>query len=65
MKDLIVAIRGIDEDSFAELVADRDYDLSSFLHGIVRHIVYHSGQIGLLKKASAPLAKGTSSTPKV
>lgn len=64
IKNLIAAIDGIDEDHFAKRVADRDYDLSSFLHGIVRHIVYHSGQIGLLKKASAPLAKGKSSTPK-
>lgn len=64
IKNLIAAIGGIDDDSFAKRVADRDYTLSSFLHGIVRHIVYHSGQIALLKKASAPLARGTSSTPK-
>lgn len=63
IKNLTAAIDAIAEDSFAKRVADRDYDLRSFLHGIVRHIVYHSGQIGLLKKASAPLARGTSSTP--
>lgn len=64
IKNLTAAIDAIAEDSFEKRVTNRDYDLSSFLHGIVRHIVYHSGQIGLLKKASAPLARGTSSTPK-
>ena len=51
-ENLIEVVRGLDEESFPKQFADRDYSLSSFLHGIVRHIVYHSGQIAILKKAS-------------
>lgn len=49
-KQLLEAISEQDEAGFSQQFADRDYTLSFFLHGIVRHIVYHSGQIGILKK---------------
>lgn len=49
---LIDIVLGLDESTFAEKFRGRDYSLSFFLHGIVRHIVYHSGQLGLLKKAT-------------
>jgi len=39
------------ESNFANQFDDRDYTLSFFLHGTVRHIVYHSAQIAILKKA--------------
>jgi uncharacterized damage-inducible protein DinB len=48
-ESLLALIRSLDEESFPKQFADRDYSLSFFLHGIVRHIVYHSGQIALLK----------------
>lgn len=40
-----------DEDVQKEFM-DKGYPLSFFLEGIVRHLVYHSGQIGLLKKTA-------------
>lgn len=39
-----------DEDVSLEFMG-KGYPLGFFLDGIVRHLVYHSGQIGLLKKA--------------
>jgi uncharacterized damage-inducible protein DinB len=49
-EQLLELIRKQDEGSFSRQFADRDYTLSFFVHGIVRHIVYHSGQIAILKK---------------
>jgi uncharacterized damage-inducible protein DinB len=49
---LVDAITNQDERNLSKPFADQDYTVSFFLHGILRHIVYHSGQIGLLKKAS-------------
>lgn len=49
-EQLLEAIRKQDEASFSKQFGDRDYTLSFFLHGILRHIVYHSGQIAILKK---------------
>ncbi|MGH9970715.1 MAG: DinB family protein [Pyrinomonadaceae bacterium] len=48
---LIEVVGNLDEESFSKQFANRDYSLSFFLHGIVRHVVYHSGQIAMLKKA--------------
>jgi uncharacterized damage-inducible protein DinB len=47
---LVEAIRKQEESDFSKQFGDRDYTLSFFLHGILRHIVYHSGQIAILKK---------------
>jgi len=47
---LVEAIGKQDEASFSNQFGDRDYTLSFFLHGVLRHIVYHSGQIAILKK---------------
>ena len=49
---LIDAVKNLREEDFSKQFANRDFTLSFFLHGIVRHIVYHSGQIGVLKKAA-------------
>lgn len=50
-EQLVKAVRKYDEANFPKQFADKDYTLSFFLHGVVRHIVYHSGQIGILKKS--------------
>jgi uncharacterized damage-inducible protein DinB len=49
---LIEAAKKIDEGALPKQFAQRDFSLRFFLHGIARHIVYHSGQIAILKKAS-------------
>jgi uncharacterized damage-inducible protein DinB len=50
-QNLIEAAKKIDETALAKQFANRDFSLRFFLHGIARHVVYHSGQIALLKKA--------------
>lgn len=48
---LLARISALTEDRLNEIVAGKDYTIRYLLRGIVRHHVYHSGQIGLLKKA--------------
>ncbi len=49
---LIKTVSGLQESDLQRIVAGKDYTVSFMLHGIVRHHVYHAGQIGLLKKLS-------------
>jgi uncharacterized damage-inducible protein DinB len=49
--NLIGKISEVRDEDVREEFLGRGYPMSFFLEGIVRHIVYHSGQIGLLKKA--------------
>jgi uncharacterized damage-inducible protein DinB len=46
---LLDAIAGVNDDGAT--VAGKDYTVDFMLRGIVRHHVYHAGQINLLKKA--------------
>jgi uncharacterized damage-inducible protein DinB len=48
---LLARISALTEDRLDEVVIGKDYTIRYLLHGIVRHQVYHSGQIALLKKA--------------
>jgi uncharacterized damage-inducible protein DinB len=41
------------ESRLGETVAGKDYSLYVMLHGLAQHTVYHSGQVGLLKRALA------------
>lgn len=47
---LLARIAKLTVDRLDEIVVGKDYTVGYLLHGIVRHHVYHSGQIGLLKK---------------
>jgi len=47
---LLKVISGFSDESLGEKVAHRDYSLRFFLHGIIRHHVYHTGQIAILAK---------------
>jgi uncharacterized damage-inducible protein DinB len=40
----------LQNSSLEEKVVGKDFSIAFMLHGIVRHHVYHAGQIGLLKK---------------
>lgn len=48
---LLKTIEGLPESSLNEKVADRDYNVRFMLRAIVRHHVYHTGQVALLRKA--------------
>ncbi|MCI0390457.1 MAG: DinB family protein [Acidobacteria bacterium] len=47
---LIETIAGLTDERLRETVIGEDYTVENLLRGIVRHHVYHAGQIALLKK---------------
>jgi uncharacterized damage-inducible protein DinB len=47
---LISQISSLGPERLQETAAGEEYSVSFMLHGMIRHIVYHSGQIALLKK---------------
>ena len=49
-KRLIEAISRLNESALDQLVVGKDYTVGYMLHGIIRHHVYHAGQIRLLQK---------------
>lgn len=51
---LLTKIDDLSDEDLPAQFAQKDYTLGFFLRGIVRHIVYHSGQVAILKKTSAP-----------
>jgi uncharacterized damage-inducible protein DinB len=48
---LIRVIAGFSDAMLEENVAHRDYSVRFMLRGLIRHHVYHAGQIALLRKA--------------
>jgi uncharacterized damage-inducible protein DinB len=46
---LLKVISSLSEEILETNVAQRDYSMRFLLHGIVRHHVYHAGQISLLR----------------
>ena len=48
---LINMVAGLSGSNLQEKVVGKDYTTSFLISGIVRHHVYHAGQIALLKKA--------------
>jgi uncharacterized damage-inducible protein DinB len=48
---LLKVVSGLSEEALETNVASRDYSVRFLLRGIVRHHVYHAGQIALLRKA--------------
>jgi uncharacterized damage-inducible protein DinB len=49
--NLYKAISGATDEKLAQPAVNRKLSNYVMLHGIIHHIVYHSGQIGLLRKA--------------
>ncbi len=49
-RQLIETIAGLTSERLRETVIGEDYKVEYLLRGIVRHHVYHAGQIALLKK---------------
>jgi uncharacterized damage-inducible protein DinB len=51
-EELISELEKIESDTFLEeFVPGRDYSYYTLIHGVIHHDVYHTGQIGLIKKA--------------
>ncbi|MCI0665053.1 MAG: DinB family protein [Acidobacteria bacterium] len=50
-RSLIETTTGLTDERLRETVAGKDYTIGYMLRGIVRHHVYHAGQIAVLKKA--------------
>ena len=48
---LPAAVENVRDDQLNGKVAGHDYSLYVMLHGDIQHILYHAGQIALLKKA--------------
>jgi uncharacterized damage-inducible protein DinB len=48
---VISTVAGLSDSTLQERVAGKDYTTRFLISGIVRHHVYHAGQIALLKKA--------------
>jgi uncharacterized damage-inducible protein DinB len=47
---LLARISALSDDQLNETVIGKDYTVRYLLRGLVRHHVYHAGQIGLLKR---------------
>jgi uncharacterized damage-inducible protein DinB len=48
---LVRKISTLSDSALDQIVVGKDYSVRFLLYGIIRHYVYHSGQIALLKKA--------------
>jgi len=50
---LVARVAALSDADLDALVAGRDYTVRFLVRGAIRHTVYHSGQIGLLRKLAA------------
>jgi len=48
---LLNVVRKLSDEELERKVVNRDYSIRFQLHAIIRHHVYHAGQIALLRKA--------------
>ena len=48
---LLDMIASLSDESLGEMVGGKDYSVRYLLRGVIRHHVYHAGQIALLRKA--------------
>ncbi len=48
---LLTVASGLSDEQLEKKVAGKNYSVRLLLQGIVRHHVYHTGQVGLLRKA--------------
>ena len=51
IRELAAAVAGLPGARFEEAVPGQPYTVYFMLHGAVQHIVYHAGQIAVLKKS--------------
>jgi uncharacterized damage-inducible protein DinB len=46
-------IAGLSDDKLADMFPNREYSHYQVMHGIMHHIIYHTGQVALVRKALA------------
>ena len=51
-RELYDAVRGLSGESLERIVPGRDYTVYFMLHGVIQHVLYHTGQLALLRRAS-------------
>ena len=51
-RELYDAVRGLSVESLERVVPGKDYSVYFMLHGVIQHVLYHTGQIAVLRKAS-------------
>ncbi len=44
-------IANLPDSRLDEIVVGKEYPVYHMLHGVAQHVLYHAGQIALLKKA--------------
>jgi hypothetical protein len=44
-------IAGLSDEALTKTTVGRDFDCYTMAHGVTQHILYHAGQIALIKKA--------------
>jgi len=50
-EELVSELEKIENDAFLEeFVPGRNYSYYTLIHGVIQHDIYHTGQIGLIKK---------------
>jgi hypothetical protein len=52
-QELVETVRGLPEAKLAETVPGRSWTNHLMIHGTLHHDLYHAGQIGLLRRATA------------
>lgn len=56
-RKLVTTINQLDDAQLNEKVTGKDHSKYFVLHGLVQHLIYHAGQIALLKKGLRQKAK--------
>lgn len=52
-RSFLEAVTRLDDADLNRPVPGKPYDVYYLLHGLVQHLLYHAGQVALLKKAAA------------
>lgn len=52
--DLVSAIESLSDEDLAGSVPEKPYNVYVMLHGVIQHDCYHTGQIALLRRLTAP-----------
>lgn len=51
-RKLVDAIKSFDDDRLKSVVPGRSYDFYHLFQGATQHVIYHAGQVSLLKKGA-------------
>jgi uncharacterized damage-inducible protein DinB len=51
-EQLRAAIAGLSDDKLGDIVGGESFNYYFMLHGVIQHMLYHAGQVAVLKKGS-------------